>query len=176
MEFFVCFDHVAACQFYLSSTRVFKLQLFLVIYSKNNKTPQVVYLTNCERSERVILSQLTACWITGYHLCLHQIKFLQVHLIISILRWYREFAGKPRTSFSWWDPYMKYSPEMAPKDFQHQSTGQMKRKREAALLDHIWSQEVSDRKEKKIFNLFQICMINMLYLKSNWIALWWSSK
>lgn len=41
-----CFGHVAASQFYLSSTRAFKFELFLVIYSKNNKTPQVVYFNS----------------------------------------------------------------------------------------------------------------------------------
>lgn len=46
---FFCFDHVAASQFYLSTTTAFKFELFLVIYSKDNKTSQVVDYTNSVR-------------------------------------------------------------------------------------------------------------------------------
>lgn len=50
--FFFCFDHVADSQFYLSTTRAFKFQFFLVRYSKDNKTPQVVDYTNSVRELR----------------------------------------------------------------------------------------------------------------------------
>lgn len=49
---FVCFHHVAASQFYLSTRRAFKFELFLVIYFQTNKTPQVVDYTNSVRELR----------------------------------------------------------------------------------------------------------------------------
>lgn len=50
---------------------------------------------------------------------------------------------------------MKYSPDLAPESFQHQSTRQMKKKgkREAVLRAQIGSQRVSDRKGEEIFLL-----------------------
>jgi len=51
---------------------------------------------------------------------------------------------------------MKYSLDLAPRSFQHQSTRQMKknRKRKAASLAQIRSQQVNDREGEKNILIF----------------------